>query len=279
MRIAIIMTVFNRKDKTLQCLRELKKMAVLEGTTYEIYLTDDGCTDGTSEAVKTEFSEVKIVKGDGSLYWNRGMHKAWEEAAKRDYDYYLWMNDDVKPYSYLLDVLIEASKGLKDKAIICGAVENEDKTQMTYGGAIKYKKFVTPNGETQKVDYSQGNIVLIPRYVYEIVGNLDPYYGHSRGDSDYGLTAGKLGIEYYQAKCYLGSCELHDDLPKCFNPTVPFKERWKALHHKTGAPPHEVWYYWKKHRNVIFAFYECLKVYVRCICPQIWVITNHATLQ
>ena len=278
-RIAILFTVFNRKKTTINCLRELYKIEIPKNCIFDVYLTDDGCTDGTPEAIKNEFPDVNIIKGDGTLYWNRGMYKAWEEAAKNDYDYYLWMNDDVKPYDYLLKVLIETSKELNDKAIICGAVEDEKKTCMTYGGELKYKKFIAPNGKTQRIDYSQGNIVLIPKYVYDIVGNLDSYYGHSRGDSDYGLTAGRLGLEYYQAKCFLGSCELHNELPKCFNPKIAFKTRWKALHHKTGNPPHEVWYYWKKHRGYLFAFYECLKVYVRCVCPQIWIMTNHATLQ
>ena len=63
-------------------------------------MTDDGCTDGTIEAVRDKFHDVRIVKGDGSLFWNRGMLKAWEAAStEKSYDYYIWLNDDtiIKP--------------------------------------------------------------------------------------------------------------------------------------------------------------------------------------
>ena len=88
-RIAALLTVHNRKDKTLACLGDLYKQHLPEGVVMEVYLTDDGCTDGTRESVKEKFPQVVIVNGDGSLFWNRGMIAAWKEAAKCDYDYYL----------------------------------------------------------------------------------------------------------------------------------------------------------------------------------------------
>lgn len=93
--IAILITCHNRKNKTLKCLKHLSEQAIK----LDIYLVDDGCTDGTSDAVKKEFPDVIIIQGDGELFWNRGMVKAWETASSRyDYDYYIWMNDDTYVY-------------------------------------------------------------------------------------------------------------------------------------------------------------------------------------
>ena len=44
--IAVLLTVFNRKEKTIQCLKRLYNILPLEGYLVDVYLTDDGCTDG-----------------------------------------------------------------------------------------------------------------------------------------------------------------------------------------------------------------------------------------
>ena len=93
--IAVLLTVHNRKEKTLKCLSELYSQQLSKEYKLIIYLTNDGCTDGTPEAVKANFPDVIIVNGDGSLFWNRGMYKAWTVASSdKDYDFYLWLNDD-----------------------------------------------------------------------------------------------------------------------------------------------------------------------------------------
>lgn len=80
--IAVLLTVHNRKEKTLCCLQNLFKQKIPNGYQIEVYLTDDGCTDGTPEAVHEQFPAVHIIKGDGSLFWNRGMYTAWDTAGK-----------------------------------------------------------------------------------------------------------------------------------------------------------------------------------------------------
>ena len=62
----------------------------------DIYLVDDGSNDGTNESVSKLFPMVNIILGDGTLFWNKGMRLAWKTAAeKQDYEFYLWLNDDV----------------------------------------------------------------------------------------------------------------------------------------------------------------------------------------
>lgn len=53
--IAVLLTAHNRKEKTLLCLDFLFKQKQVEEYTIDVYLTDDGSTDGTSEAVKKHF--------------------------------------------------------------------------------------------------------------------------------------------------------------------------------------------------------------------------------
>lgn len=92
----------------------------------DVYLTDDGCTDGTPEAVRQQFPQVHIIHGDGNLFWNRGMYTAWQEAAKKDYDFYLWLNDDTFVYPDMLSALLHASQQKENKAIIVGPTQSAD---------------------------------------------------------------------------------------------------------------------------------------------------------
>ena len=74
--VAVLLTVHNRKNETLRCLSCLYSQESQLIYSLSVFMTDDGCTDGTIEAVRDKFHDVRIVKGDGSLFWNRGMLKA-----------------------------------------------------------------------------------------------------------------------------------------------------------------------------------------------------------
>lgn len=124
--IAVLLTVHNRKAKTLECLQRLYAQLPLDGYQVDVYLTDDGCTDGTPEAVRQQFPQVHIIHGDGNLFWNRGMYTAWQEAAKKDYDFYLWLNDDTFVYPDMLSALLHASQQKENKAIIVGPTQSAD---------------------------------------------------------------------------------------------------------------------------------------------------------
>ena len=82
--IATIITCHNRKEKTLTCLTDLMNQDVISGIDLNVYLVDDGSTDGTGDAVKQNFPHVNILQGDGTLYWNGGMRFAFSEAMKND---------------------------------------------------------------------------------------------------------------------------------------------------------------------------------------------------
>ena len=68
--IGVVITCYNRKEKTLASLKKLINQEDVDSLDINIYLVDDGSTDGTSEAVKKNFPQVNIIKGDGTLFWN-----------------------------------------------------------------------------------------------------------------------------------------------------------------------------------------------------------------
>lgn len=268
-QIAVLMTVHNRRDKTEECLGRVLSNALPDDYKISLYLTDDGCTDGTSEMLKKEFPMVHVIQGDGNLFWNRGMWTAWEEASKGDYDFYLWLNDDTMLKDDAIMEVLEESNEAGNKAIITGATCSVTKKECTYGLYAK-EKILVPNGEFQTGDGMNGNFVLIPKYVYKILGNLDPYYTHAGGDTDYGLRAIKAGIPVYLSKVYVGTCESHPTIDKWCNPQVPFRERWNYLNRPNGMPLHVMFYHDKKHFNMIKACFHVVTTVLHCCFPSIW---------
>lgn len=275
--IAILLTVFNRKLKTIKCLDNIYNQNSFYNYEINIFLTDDGSTDGTEILIKNKYPDIKIIKGN-NLFWNRGMWTSWNAAVKeKNYDYYLWLNDDTFTYPFMLDKLTGTSKTFSDEAIIVGpTIDNSGLGLHTYGGR-KNKNLVPLNGVIQEdCDSFNGNIVLIPSYVYNIVGMNDPIFHHSLGDLDYGLRAKKLGIKIIQLGEAVGECDRHERIMKWCDPEIRLIDRIKFLFQPTGYPPREVFYFNKRHYGLLKAILMLLTTFLRCLFPSIWIKLNKA---
>jgi GT2 family glycosyltransferase len=244
--IATLITCFNRKQKTLDCLAALTRGDSTD-VALAIYLVDDGSTDGTAAAVSAAYPQVTIVRGDGNLFWNGGMRLAFATALERDYDYYLWLNDDTLLYPEALAVLLHtadlvAARG-DDLATIVGSTCDPDTGAFTYGGMVRDSWWrplrfpqVPPSDVPKQCDTLNGNCVLIPRSVARIVGNLDPAFTHYMGDIDYGLRAKKQGCTVWIAPGYLGTCA-ENTRPSNWREAVadqPWSRQWQQIDRPKG---------------------------------------------
>jgi len=269
--IAVLLTCFNRKDKTIDCLRSLKDLEIPSSYNLEIFLVDDGSTDGTSDAIREKFSEVNVIQGTGSLYWNRGMHLAWKTAAKnKEYDFYLWLNDDVKLNINGLSILI-GNYNLKPNSIICGVMASEVDNIITYGGRDTYDTLIEPNGSPQECYWINGNFVLVSKSIFEKVGILDPVFPHAIGDFDYGLRAFKKDIKSYISSEIVGYCEKNTKLPLWCRPEEKFIERLKSLYSPLGnAHPIYFFRYEFRHFGILTAVKHFITLHLRLIAPSLW---------
>lgn len=270
-KIAVLLTVHNRCKKTLYALKRLYAVPLPSGYVLDVYLTDDGCTDGTAEAVREQFPAVHVLLGDGSLFWNRGMRMAWEAASKSTPEFYLWLNDDTYLFDNALTILLRASAEKNDQTIILGTTcDTATGTEITYGGRGRDGKFAFDMEQCSPCIYMNGNIVLIPRYVFERVGYNDPYYRHAMGDYDYGLMAVKQGLEIVTAPGFLGQCDLHDTVATWKNPEKSLRERWQAIFRPTGANPFEYFYYRRKHYGLMAACVTFVSNFAHVLFPRLW---------
>ncbi|NGY37403.1 glycosyltransferase family 2 protein [Flavobacterium sp. XN-5] len=274
-KIAVLLTCHNRKEKTLQCLDALYAQQGLDADfNIEVFLVDDGSTDGTAEAIASQFPKVTIIAGDGNLYWNRGMHLAWQTAAAtNDFDYYLWLNDDTFLEMNALEVLLSKTQR---NSIVCGTTKSSFASRVTYGGYSNSQKgLLVPNGKFQECDYFNGNCVLVSKAAYDIVGNLDPVFHHALGDFDYSLRAKKLGVTLYIGPDFIGACESHTELPKWRSPEVNVLKRIKSLYTATNGcyPPH-FFVFDKRHNGLLVASFHFLTINLRALMPFLWTIKS-----
>ncbi len=276
-RIAALLTCHNRKDKTEKCLDSLRISCknLPQDITLTIYLVDDGSTDGTSEMIRQKFPDVILIQGTSALYWNRGMHLAWSIAAKKDYDYYLWLNDDTIIKENALSILVSDLEYHSNHGIICGVCESSITSEITYGGYTEENhQLIQPNGNTQQCFFFNGNVVLIPKSVYKVLGNLDPVFHHGFGDFDYGLRARKKKIGTFISSKTVACCE-DGGLPRWCNPDYSLRQRLKVFYTPLGCTPFQHFIYTKRHFGFLKAFKNIFSNHLRLIFPSKWITQNN----
>lgn len=260
--IAILLTCFNRKKKTLACLQSIVKSheEANSNLDIEIFLTDDGCTDGTSDAIKSMDYKfpIHIQKGNGQLYWNGGMIVAWNAALKKGgFDGYLWLNDDSKILSNFWIDLSHADevsiKQYNKKGIYVGSTSDMKNGNFTYGGFNFVNKwtlkdeFVHPNGK----DYipcqcAHGNITYVSQDVVDEMGIFYDGYIHGAGDHDYSYRAYKKGFPVLVMPHYAGTCE-NDHQTETLNLCqMSLKQRFKYMNSPLGYNLHNTLLFQKR---------------------------------
>lgn len=272
-RVAVLITVFNRREKTLQCLETLYRQAdafKADGKyDFSVYMVDDGCTDGTSDSVREHFPQTNIIRHpQGGLYWARGMRLAWSEASKEDFDFYLWLNDDTLLLDGALASLMDNSEFLRHKAIITGTTRGSG-GELTYGGRTKNNKIIEPDPAIPVVCYMfNGNIVLVPRFAYDLLGNLSPVYHHTFADYDYGVRAHKAGISCVVAPGISAICERDHGLAAWRSSKHTLKERWRILKSPKGRPLKEQFIFDSRLKGPFYAIGHGLSVVFKMLFPK-----------
>ncbi|MET0181137.1 MAG: glycosyltransferase [Novosphingobium sp.] len=214
--IAVLMTCHNRRDKTLACLAALAGQPLFDAE--NLFLVDDGSSDGTGASVRALLPGANMIDGDGTLFWAGGMRLAWSraKASGRGFTYYLWLNDDVVLDPGALAMLVEdtaAAGPAGSAAIVAGATRDPASGTITYGAHRRPDRrrplrlqLVAPAGRPLPVDTISGNVVLVSSAAEARLGSLAGEFEHSFADLDYGLRAKAAGIPVLLARRVAGIC-------------------------------------------------------------------------
>lgn len=282
--IAVVLTVFNRKEQTEKCLLSvLREIKTDKSINIDFYITNDKSTDATGELLNSfqkKYTNINffVFEGTGNLYWNKGMHLAYGEALKSTYDFYLWVNNDVEFYEgFLHDLLKDYSTAKKNNmpVIICGSVSYRGRKEISYGGAVNYSKInpykrtlLIPSGSVQECDCINANCLLIPWESALLVGNLEERYEHGFGDFDYGYRLIKAGGQPFVASNFVGKCDRNSLNGSWKDSSLPIKKRVALKNSPTGQPPYSHKLFLKKWFPA-FWYYYWIKPYARIIISSI----------
>lgn len=247
-RVAVIMTSHNRRETTLHSVR-----AVLDqtGADVHVFLTDDGSTDGTAQALQPMADQVTVIPGDGTLYWAAGMAVAERQAIRTEPDFLLWLNDDTLIDPGGLAQLLSVADA-RPGAIVVGNTRDPRASGVTYGGRVRLSRWhpqrlqlLGESSEIADVDTFNGNVVLIPWGARVAVGPIDDRFPHAYADDDYGLRAGRVGIRVVQAPGTVGTCARNV-------PALEPVRGWRGRQHAKGLPWRAQARYLRRHAGPIW---------------------------
>lgn len=274
-KVAVIMTCHNRKEKTVNCVKELS-----EGNPeilFQFIIVDDGSTDGTAQELEkiTDLTRREdcgrgslfILYEDGNQYWAGGMRKGMLFAKEKiEADYCLLVNDDVNFFNHSIEKMEKMCYG----NVVVGATCDEE-NRLTYGGArysgrgIHFDK-VGIEEANKKCDTFNANCVLIPFEIFIKIPVIDSHYIHTLGDFDYGLEIKRNGFEMRVADFYVGCCTLNNKNGTWSDTSLSRWERIKKKESIKGAPFKQWFYFLKKNfgfrQALIYGFIPYIRIMI-----------------
>jgi GT2 family glycosyltransferase len=277
MKIAVLLTTYNRKPKTVACLQSLKAQKLPAGIQLEVFLTDDSSKDGTALEVKHIYPAAHVYHGTGSLYWAGGMRHTWRQAIKHQPNFYLLLNDDTVLKEDAVSMLLDNYKATNDvstPAICIGSTCDTDSGVISYGGwkldTKRLWKSSRIHSQTKYIDcdFGNANIMLVPNAIVEKIGILADHFTHSLADYDYTLKAKKAGFRVIVAPGFLGSC-IDDHGPNWKSANTTLSERIQYLKSPKGLAYNEYLRFIKDHFPLSYpsAF---IKLWMKTLFPYIW---------
>jgi GT2 family glycosyltransferase len=207
--IYVVIPTFNRTRQLIACLRCLASQTV-ENTPV---ICDSGTSVETSNAVKSEYSDVELLKGDADLWWtgsiNLGLRHVVQMAKPEDH--ILFLNDDTLFDETYLEALMACARQNPESMIGSVCVDQTDPDVIIDGGIIFnwYSAHMRQlniglslsdfdPGYTEKVSVLPGRGTLFSAAVIDRIGlPLEDKLPHYGADYEYTRSAARAGYTLF----------------------------------------------------------------------------------
>jgi len=200
-KVTITISTYNRKKDLIECLESIKEG---DYPNIGIVVADNGCVDGTAEAVKKRFPDVKVIRTEKNLGVSGGKNLAIKNAPK-DSDYLLLLDDDYILKKNAISELVKAIDNKKEYGAATAKVLYFENPQIVQLAGAKVGLFTGinyirngPDGKefSKFVDTEGiGGTGLVKMEVIKKVGLYDENYHYYYEDADLGIRIIKAGYK------------------------------------------------------------------------------------
>ncbi|MFM9373510.1 glycosyltransferase family 2 protein [Streptomyces sp. Da 82-17] len=236
-KVAVLMTGHNRRDAVVRALDALDRQRGLpEDTALQAHFVDAASTDGTAEAVATSHPEVRLMRLDHEASWSQGMRIASRNSRGADntpFTHQLWLHPDTELHEDAVGRLLTVAQE-HPGAVVTGALRSPDGARTTRSGRRgRHLTLVEPTDRPEPCHTYDAGVVLLPRAVRALVGDVDRRFPLGLGAHDHGLRAHKAGAPLYVAPHHVGTAP---DAPHPARPPELPHRAWCVYCLRHGGP-------------------------------------------
>jgi len=203
MKLAIIILNYNGKRDTLECLKTVEDLETPSLVTrIKKIVVDNASQDGSLQLIRKKFPKIELIVNKKNLGFAQGNNIGIQWALKKDYDYFLLLNNDTLVDKSLLIHLFKVIKKDKKIAITVPKIyfapgyeyhrdrytpEERGRVIWYAGGRIDWQNVLAFHHGVDQVDkgqfnrleetnFASGCCFLIKRKVLKKVGLFDQRY-------------------------------------------------------------------------------------------------------
>ena len=201
--VHVLIPAHNNKPEVITVLACLERQRSVE---LDVLLVDDGSTDGTCDEVRRLFPLVRILSGDGTLWWTganvMGVAHILETAQAGDF--ILLLNNDVSVEHDYVSRLVECSESLGRALVGSTIVDDERRDHLMAGIRLDRRLRINQNSDGSAIQQSSydghvdvlpGRGTLVPVEVFRRIGTFNrrrlPHYG---ADYEFSIRAKRAGF-------------------------------------------------------------------------------------
>jgi GT2 family glycosyltransferase len=215
--ISVIISTYNARDVVADCLASIYRNPPSEP--YEIIVVDDASSDGTSELLRAQFAEVRLLINEVNLHYTRSNNRALDHARG---EYIYLLNNDTIVLPQAIDAMVAFLRNHPEAGAVGSKLLNEDGTiqwsvkslpdlgSALFGGRGVITRLFPNNSYTRRrfhyrernagepfvAGYLSGASKMMPRKVIDEVGYLDSRMFY-HVDADYCKRIAEAGYQCY----------------------------------------------------------------------------------
>ncbi len=121
MDISVIIVNWNTRELLLNCIRSVYE--TIPEIAFEVWVVDNGSSDGSPEAVKSRFPEVRLIENRQNLGFAAANNQALRQMNGR---YALLLNSDAELTEHAAQNLLAFMEAAPSAGMACGQLLNPD---------------------------------------------------------------------------------------------------------------------------------------------------------